>query len=239
MAPKPRRALADRVFGALLALLPRDFRSAHGAEMTQVFGTARRVAVRAGPASVGALWWETIVGLLRTAPREHLGTLRQDTAYALRAMRRNPGFSATAIFTIAVGVGAATTIFSLLNAFLYKPLPVADTDRLVTLSSMDDHVELPHGLSYPDIHDYATLTEVFDAVIGYAELPAHLSFGGSSERVFRTATTGNFFTLLGLTPAAGRFYVPSDGRGPGCTSSPVSRGGSPPSSTSRTSHQPP
>src|SRR6185436_8448423 len=98
---------ADRLFRALLRLLPLDFRSAHGREMEQVFRAQRGDARGGGTLlTLARLWIATVQDILTTAPREHVAVLRQDVAYALRSLAGAPAFSAAAILTLSIGIGA-------------------------------------------------------------------------------------------------------------------------------------
>jgi len=209
--PDPHRSPTDRIFAALLRLLPRDFRAAHGAEITQVFRAQRRdAAASRGRAGLVRLWIAAVAGLLVTGPREHLTALGADVRYALRTMRRQPVFAVAAIVTFGVGIAASATILAVVNAYLWRPLSVPDPDQLVALANRDQHFELPHGLSYQEIGDYRELERTFSGVIGWSPFPAHLSTGGSAERLWMCAVTDDYFTVLGVPALLGRTIVKAE-----------------------------
>ena len=205
-----KRRIADRLFGLLLRALPFDFRADHGREMEQVFRTQRR-ETRGLPALVG-LWVETIQDVLYTAPMQHYHVLRQDVGYALRVLRRAPGFMAAAMITFAVGIGGATSVFTVVNAFVFRPLPVERPRELVSIAALDSHFELPHSVSYPDLQDYRLGQTAFSDIAGFEPTIVWVEDGGASERVLIDAVTGNYFAMLGLTPAAGRLISSDEAR---------------------------
>ena len=203
---------AERIFRVLLRILPFDFRSDHGREMEQVFRAQRGDAARGRAADVARLWLETAQDVLTTAPREHLAILRQDTSYALRSLAGAPAFSVAAILTLAVGIGATTSLFTILNAFLFRPLPVSRPGELVSIATRDHHFELPHGLSFLDLADYRADNAAFVDLIGYTPTAAAVNAGGGAERVALEFVTANYFSMLGVPPAAGRVFAESEGR---------------------------
>src|SRR5215468_10168023 len=95
----------------------------------------------------------------------------QDIRYSLRSLRKTSGFSVVVIITLALGIGFNTAIYSIINAFLFRPLAVHDPQQLLVLATRDHHTEVPHGLSYRDYQDYQQLTRVFSDVLARREFP--------------------------------------------------------------------
>ncbi|HTQ60638.1 MAG TPA: hypothetical protein VMI32_10465, partial [Candidatus Solibacter sp.] len=147
---------SKRMFRALLKFLPDDFRSDYGREMEHTFEDQEREARdRSGAAGVARVWWETLAGIFTTAPREHWEMLEQDTAYALRTMRKNLGFTALAVLTLALGIGANTAIFSVVHGVLIKPLPYAQGQQLVFIRQQAQKEGIDDtGFSVHEIEDY-------------------------------------------------------------------------------------
>jgi putative ABC transport system permease protein len=145
----------SRFYRALLRLLPFDFRSDFGPEMETVFREQNEEAQRSGARGVFKLWWETISGIFRTAPREHVAMFAQDAGFALRMTRKNPGFTLAAVLTLALGIGANSAIFSVVNAVLLKPLPHEHGDRLIVVEQQVPRAGLWHQpFSVQEIDDY-------------------------------------------------------------------------------------
>lgn len=137
--------------------------------------------------------------------------LRQDVRYALRRLAGSVGFTTVAVLSLALGIGANTAIFSIVNAVLLRGLPVAEPDRMVEIYTSDDDGIVHATSSYPDYVDLRTATDVFEGVLGY-EL-----FLGQVERPDGTGTlilgelvSGNYFSLLGVAPAFGRAFLPAE-----------------------------
>jgi len=139
-----------------------------------------------------------------------LGDLWQDVRYGLRGLRARPGFTAAAAVTLALGIGANTAIFSLVNAVLLQRLPVRDSHRVV-------HVNLEGGgvLSYPEYRALRDHQASFDGFAAWGGILASLNDGGEAQLVQGLIVTGNYFELLGVRPALGRLIAPSDDVRPG------------------------
>ena len=139
-----------------------------------------------------------------------LECLMQDLRYGLRMMARNPAFTAVAVITLAIGIGATTTVFSWIDAVLVRPLPgVADPDRLVALESLTPGGEMVPN-SYPDYRDFRDHLKLFDGIA--VTRPAAFSVGQEdhAERVWGELVSGNFFAVLGVAPQIGRVFLPSE-----------------------------
>jgi predicted permease len=152
-----------------------------------------------------------------------LADLAGDIRYALRGLVRNPGFSAVAILTLALGTGANTAIFSLVNALILRPLPVRAPEELVELLSRYPDPEEPrHNIFGRDFYErLREQNQVFADLAGVAPVRAKFRIGsgaGDREELYGSYVTGSFFPMLGLEPLAGRFIGPGDDRPDGAAS---------------------
>jgi len=118
--------------------------------------------------------------------------------------------------TLGLGIGFNTAIYSVINAFILRPLPVKEPDQLVVLATRDKHTDVPHGLSYPDYRDYRGLTGVFSDVLARREFPfaANWKRNRETQRIWIDAVTTNYFDLLGIGASRGRTFLPNDSRQP-------------------------
>ena len=149
-------------------------------------------------------------------------TLLQDVRYALRMLIKNPGFSAIAILSLALGIGANTTIFTVVNAILLNPLPVKDISRVMEVDTIDSktHVTAANfaklGMSYPNFQDYARQTQLFSAMTCLVgPFPLTWSGGAEPRQLQAQMVSASYFDLLGLRPVAGRFFLPDEDTKPG------------------------
>jgi predicted permease len=138
--------------------------------------------------------------------------LSVDVRDALRALRRNPTFSLVALLTMAIGIGANTAVFSVVNALLLRPLPYRDPDRLVWVAKLEPamHAEIAAGADYLDWRDQ---TRSLEGIAAWDEAPALTLLGaGDPERLVGAHVTARFFDLLGVRPVRGRSFLPEDER---------------------------
>src|SRR2546430_218275 len=123
---------ADRIFKRLLRLFPSEFRGDFGDDMAATFHDQQRDVLAQGDRMAALrLWWDTLRGIVTTAPREHLDLLRGDVRYALRNLRRNPGFTFVAVVALAGGHGAHTPGLTLPHRRLLRGVPYAGPGALV------------------------------------------------------------------------------------------------------------
>lgn len=192
-----------RLLRALLRVLPFDFRADYGRDIEQTFQLQQQEAP--GRAARARVWAGTIAALFRVGPREHLVQLQQDVTYALRGMRRNPGFVAVAGLTLALGTGVNTAIFSIVHTVLLKPLPYSQPESVVMVMNRWDGAPRA-GLSNPEYLDYAEQSRSLD-IASMARGSVTLAGGaGEPQRVEGIWATANLFDVLGRQPALGRGF---------------------------------
>jgi len=142
--------------------------------------------------------------------------LPQDIKYAFRVLARSPGFTAAAALTLALGIGANATIFSLVNGLLLSDPPgVHEPDRLVQIARSYDDAPRWDNWSWPALQTIRREARLFEGVAGYAGRSMTLGSGADAEQVAALMVTGDYFGLLGVQPAAGRLIGPADDTTPG------------------------
>src|SRR5205085_10753528 len=138
-------------------------------------------------------------------------TLIQDMRYSLRLLMKRPGFTLVAVVTLALGIGANTAIFSLVNTVLLRPFPVVRPDEIYSLSvfGKDDAIM---AFSYPDYKDYRDRNDALSGLFVTRTAPMSLSRNGDSERVWGYEVSANYFEVLGVNAILGRTLTPDDDR---------------------------
>ncbi|HEU4997261.1 MAG TPA: ABC transporter permease, partial [Gemmatimonadaceae bacterium] len=129
-----------------------------------------------------------------------------DVRHAVRSLRRAPGFVLVVVTTLALGIGLNGTIFSLVNAYLIRPLPLPRAERFVVMGSIDPGIGVPAEMSYPDLQDYRALRTIFSDLAGTVVTTASLNESGRAERLWAERTTGNYFQTLRPGMSLGRSY---------------------------------
>ena len=133
-------------------------------------------------------------------------TLLKDLRFGIRVMARSPGFTLVALVTIALGIGANTAIFSVVNTVLLRPLPYEQPDRLVVLWERQEQIP-QESPSLPDFNDWRTLSRSFEQVALARRDNVNLTGAGEPERLIARQITGNFFSTLGVAPQIGRAFT--------------------------------
>jgi predicted permease len=144
-----------------------------------------------------------------------LDTIVRDVQYGWRVIMKSPGFSAVAIVSLAVGIGASSVIFSFANAFLFRPLPGTHPSPLMRVFTSNASGPLYGSCSYPDYQDLRDRTSVFSDLLAYRRAKATLSDSGQSAMMPGALVSANYFGVLGLRPSLGRFFLPEENRSPG------------------------
>ncbi|HEY9283764.1 MAG TPA: ABC transporter permease, partial [Pyrinomonadaceae bacterium] len=152
-------------------------------------------------------------------------TLWQDVKFGVRVLLKSPAFTAVAVLVVALGVGANTAIFSVVNAVLLRPLPFEQPEQLVRVfgtSVRRNNLRRPH--SFPNFADLRAQNTSFEAMSAYSGATGALSIGDAPEQITGIAATGEIFRVLRAKPAAGRLLGPEDERPGGSTALVISHG---------------
>src|ERR1035437_8095227 len=129
-----------------------------------------------------------------------------DLRYALRGLVRNRGFAGVAVLSLALGIGANATIFTLLNAIFLRPLPVRDAAHLVAVNTTDPRIPGLLACSYPNYQDYRDHNSVFSSLILYSALTVNLTGRGDPQLLMGQLVSANYFSTLGVDPVVGRGF---------------------------------
>lgn len=145
----------------------------------------------------------------------------QDVRYALRGLRKSPGFAIIAVLTLALGIGANTAIFTVVNAVFFHPIPVQDPKNLVEIFTVDQRRFLGLGNnnnfpnSWPNAQDIQKRAQSFSGITIYTFSPVSMTVNGQPDQYVAQLTSGNFFDVLGVQAAMGRTFRPEEDKEPG------------------------
>jgi predicted permease len=160
-----------------------------------------------------------------TRPGAWLDGLRQDLRYAIRGLAGNPGFSVVAVISLALGIGANSALFSVFNAVLLRTLPVAHPEQLFVLSLAESSYRRPDGFSYPLFQRMRGVTPTgLAAMSRIARMHSTIDGDKEIETRFVQLVSGDYFAVLGVSPAIGRMLGPDDNRGDGQPVAVISHG---------------
>ena len=192
----------------LLYLYPAGFRAEYGEQMRAIFDQRRR---NSGLLGLIALWLETLLDTLANASLVHADILRQDLRYAIRTLKHSLGFAATTIVVAALGIGATTAAFTMVDHVLIHPLTYPDPDRLVKLY---EDQSLSGGsasdMSPANYRDWKRQSTSFEAMAAYRTQSLNLVGTGEPQRLDGASVSSEMFSVLGVQPALGRAFLPED-----------------------------
>jgi macrolide transport system ATP-binding/permease protein len=140
---------------------------------------------------------------------------RKDIQYAFRTLTKNPGFALIGIVTLALGMAANTTIFCVVNGLILRPLPVPHAEQMTVLALQQAGTAELQSFSYPDFQDLRSQSESIGNLLAYRVSLAGLAVDGKGDHCIISRVSNNYFSVLGITPAAGRLILPTEGIAPG------------------------
>ena len=199
------RRNAIKLYRALLLAYPAEFRHEYGAEMERLFEDRLQSEPRI------RVWLEALADIVWTAPREHTHVLSADLRYGGRLLAKSPAFTGVALLAMALGIGASTAVFSLVNAVLIRSLPFGDAARLVyiwTPNEMYQHSPIPIPLELTpanaDFYDWQKSSRSFSSLTMFFQETFNVAGTGAPARVGAAKVAGNFFATLESKPEMGR-----------------------------------
>lgn len=198
-----------RFYRHLLWLYPSEFRNEYRRELCLAFVDQWR----AEPSSLGLIgvWFHSVFGILRQAPKEHYHMILHDLRYAVRVLRKDWSVTAAAIVVLALGIGATTVIFSLANGLLLRPLPYPQADRLVSVEedSPKDATEVNH-INFLNYLDLRARSQLLKDIGVYAAGSVPIRGEGPAELVEVGQMSDGVFPVLGVEPLLGRYFNRAD-----------------------------
>jgi putative ABC transport system permease protein len=209
-----RRRAPLSLYRLLLFCYPSGFRDEFGDQMAQFFGDQYREArLTNGVRGIVMLWIGVLTDLATVAFKERLSMFLHDVRFSLKTLVRTPAFTLVAVATVALGIGAATTMFSVVNGVLLKPVPFRDPDRLamVYLNASQRGVPRSH-FSMADYVDWRAHDRAFEQSAAFGAWGRFMTVNGQGEpeQVPGVYATSGFFSILGVRPVLGRVFEPGD-----------------------------
>jgi predicted permease len=228
MSIRRTKPLAERVYSSLMRLYPREFRERYGEDMLDYFRD--RLADQRARGNVVRFWSRVVFDLGTTAVREHLTqrparnapsfphgdsmlqTLMQDLSYSARMLRKNPVIAVVGIVIIALGTGAVSTIFSVANAIILRPIPgVARPSELIVVERTQRSGTISASYRY---FEHLSSNAKTANVAAWSAIPLTVSTGNGGLAPLGDIVSGNYFDVLGVRPALGRFFTGDENRVP-------------------------
>ena len=230
-APVPGLRLSERIYRLLLSVYPPAYRRACGADLTDFFRDRYREEFASrGWVGVLGLWVRSVADVLASGLAERWKSLRrsrragfdrakenwvetllQDVRFALRSFRKRPGFAAVIVVTLALGIGANTAIFTVVNSVLLRPLPYGDADQLTLVWGRMTSTGVERApWSGPDLLDFRERSESFEEFAAAFGLNSTLTGDFEPEPVAMGMATSNFFDVLQVVPTLGRNFEVAD-----------------------------
>ncbi len=232
---KRKTSISEQIYRTLLGIYPHNFRQEFGGDMAQLFRDQclERKAGR-GWAGLARVWVQALFDLALQAPLEHfqapngknlrqpkrssgdsmISKISQDIRYAFRTLARSPAFTLVATLSLALGIGANSAIFSVVNGVLLDPLPFSEPDRLaLVFSAFPDQDASHRSVSPLDLKDWKEQNQAFESMGGFPSVDSSgqvLTGEGEPQELATCYVTEGFFETLGVTPVRGRFLLPED-----------------------------
>src|SRR6478752_1027823 len=133
-----------------------------------------------------------------------------DLRYAFRQLLKNPGFAVVAILTLALGIGACTAIFSVVNGVLLRPLDYPQPDRIVVIKETNLPQFPEFAVAPPNYLDWVKQTKSYSFLAAYGGMPVNFTGNGEPQRLVGVKATAHYFDVYGVKPVLGRFFVPEE-----------------------------
>lgn len=143
-----------------------------------------------------------------------MSRLLSDLRHAVRSLLKSPGLTFAAVLSLALGIGANTTIFTWVQAVLFRPIPVAADPNRILIPAMESRESQSRSWSYPNYKDFRDRATLVD-IVAQDDQTFSIAVDGIADRAWGGLVTGNYFSFMGVNPAAGRLFTQDDDKTPG------------------------